>query len=117
MWRDLFPWIGRVQSTNKFWVFGNRCNVFALYCSLMNSITPGWSANRKLGAPTENGCSASANWRLGGVVRYIEFKLLHAMVYVSLPESLLSSLHLRPPCPLSGCDFPTGCCQHGALRF
>src|SRR5229473_3315229 len=41
----------------------------------------------------------------------------HALAYVGLPDLLLSSLHLRPPCPLSGCDFPTTCCRHGALRF
>jgi len=29
-------------------------------------------------------CSVSASWRLAGVVRYIEFKLLHA----SMPESI-----------------------------
>src|SRR5229473_2999253 len=84
------------------------------YSSLPNRPTPGLSANSKLSQPgTLLGVRLLVT---RGVVRYIEFKLLHAMVYVSLPESLLSSVNLRPPCPLSGCDFPTTCCRHFALR-
>src|SRR6202035_5504605 len=35
------------------------------------------------------------------------------MAQVGLPDLFFTGLHLRPPCPLSGCDFPKG---RGTLR-